>query len=133
MLELHVFRIKVYPSNQTDMFLQGKAPPDILLDVVKSLPTAAFREHVEWHIGNVRKIDDDALYFRIGRMARSVFEVFEEGKFKDQEFETAPYTHVLLDHKLELCAIAAKNRLAPSPAGISRKLGRLLNECQRSK
>jgi len=86
-----------------------------------------------WHIGNVTPIDENGLYFRLGRTSTSTLEIYdeEEGGFIDQEFETAPYTHAIVDVELEVCAIAKKTRLSPSTAGIARQFVRLLNESEK--
>lgn len=75
-------------------------------------------------------MDDNGLYFRVGRTTQSTIEVYENGAFADQEFETAPYTHVLMDVHLEICCIARKGRLAQTPRGIANQLTRLLNRSE---
>jgi hypothetical protein len=70
------------------------------------------------------------MYFRVGRISRSTLEVYQDGVFADQEFETAPYTHVFLDIPLEVCCIAKKSRLAPTAVGVSHQFARLLNRSE---
>jgi len=50
-----------------------------------------------WHIGNVAPIGNEGLYFRLGRTVKYRLEFYKDGIFSDQEFEGAPYTHVILD------------------------------------
>ena len=102
----------------------------MLREVIQSLPSAEFREGLIWHVGNVTEIDSVSLYFRLGRTSKSTLEIFDEKLrgFRDQEFETAPYTHVILDLELEVCAIAKKPRLAATARGIAGCLERLLKE-----
>ncbi|MEO8007495.1 MAG: hypothetical protein ABI728_03100 [Betaproteobacteria bacterium] len=134
MLEFQLFRIKVFPSQQRKLFEGERTRPQILREVIESLPSAELRAGLTWHLGNVTPVDDASLYFRIGRTSTSTLEIFDEekGSFIDQEFETAPYTHVILDVEIELCAIAKKPRLSPTTGGIARRLIRLLNESERA-
>ena len=132
MLEFQLFRIKVYPSAQGVLFEQPKTPPEILKDVIFSLPSAELRKDMIWHIGNVSTLEEGGLYFRIGRTTKSTLEIYKDGNFDEQEFETAPYTHVILDIWLEVCAIAKKPKLSPKATGIANQFVRLLNESKRT-
>lgn len=129
MLDFQLFRVKVRPSPQRDLFVGQQGPRDLLLEVVQSTPEASLRRGMTWHIGNVQQVREDGLYFRVGRTTRQTLEVFEDGLFADETFETAPYTHALLDLRLEVLALARKARLSPSVPGIARQLARLLNDC----
>lgn len=125
MLEFQLFRIKVYHSGQ--MIFDGpKKPSEILLEAIESLPSAELRRGMIWHLGNIYKIDENGLYFRVGRTIKAKREIYKDGNFMDQEFEEAPYTHVVLDIPIEVCAIAKKPKLSPSPRGIANQLIRLL-------
>ena len=130
MLDFQLFRIRVLPSKQGELFDAELSRPEMLQKVIVSLPQAEFRAGQIWHIGNVSAVNAKGMYFRLGRTSISTLEIFDEekGSFIDQEFETAPYTHALLDMDLEVCAIAKKTRLSPTTAGIARQLARLLSE-----
>ena len=117
MLEFQMFRIKVYPSPQSLLFEPPKTPPEIIEDVILSLPSVELRKGMIWHIGNISTLEEGGLYFRIGRTTKSTLEIYENGNFEEQEFETAPYTHMVLDIRLELCAIAKKSKLSPKTTG----------------
>jgi hypothetical protein len=127
MLEFQLFRIKVFPSTQGDLFEKEKGPQEILREVVTLLPDEV-REGFVWHVGNVGEIDDEAIYFRIGRTSKATIEVYKDGKFLDQEFSISPYTHVILDIPLEVCAIAKKTRLSRRTNGVANQLRKLLLE-----
>ncbi len=86
MLEFQLFRIKVFPSPQDDLFEARKGPLEILSEVVTSFPEFELRQDFVWHIGNVAQFDLNALYFRIGRTSKSTIEVYKDGRFLDQEF-----------------------------------------------
>jgi len=134
MLEFQLFRIKVYPSKQRELFAREGTRPQMLRETIQSLPAGEFRRGLTWHIGNVTPIDESGLYFRLGRTSTSTLEIYDEGAggFIDQEFETAPYTHAILDVQLEVCAIAKKTRLSPTTPGIARQFVRLLNESEKA-
>lgn len=133
MLDFYLYRIKVHLPSQAPLFEEQKGPSEILREVVLSLPSAELRKDLIWHIGNVKALDETGLYFRVGRTTRSRIEVYQQGSFLDQEFETAPYTHVLLDAELEVCAIAKKTKLTPAAIGIGRQLVKLLQEAEINK
>ncbi len=134
MLQFQLFRIKVYPAEQRELFDAERSRSEMLREVVTSLPSADFREGLMWHIGNVTPIDASGLYFRLGRASRERLELYDASahRFVDQEFETAPYTHVVLDVDLEVCAIAKKVRLAPSTSNIAQRFARLMNASDRA-
>ena len=134
MLEFQLFRTKVYPSQQRELFAREGTRPQMLRETIQSLPSGEFRRGLIWHIGNVTPIDESGLYFRLGRTSTSTLEIYDEGEggFIDQEFETAPYTHAIVDVELEVCAIAKKTRLSPTTAGIARQFVRLLNESEKA-
>jgi hypothetical protein len=67
------------------------------------------------------------LYFRVGKTTRATNEIYQSGNFLDEEYETSPYTHAVVDLELEVCAIAQKTRLSPTTKGIANQLGKLLN------
>jgi len=125
MIEFQLFRIKVIFPTQSQVFGETNRAK-VLRKVISEDASAELRKGRISHIGNVEMIDDSGIYFRFGRTTTTTLEVFKEGKFLDQEFETAPYTHVLLDVDLQLVAIARKPKLARSPLGIARQLARLL-------
>jgi len=111
------------------MFTAESSPPDILRAAILEKPTAQSLG-AQWHIGNVEYVNTDALYFALGRIARSRVPVLDNatGNFADTEFDSAPYTHVLIDISREIAAIAHKSSLAPDVTAIARQLARLLAE-----
>src|SRR5688572_28760433 len=97
MLDFQLFRLKVHRFKS---LFQADEPPALLIRAAIESRTEkrTWRGYV-WHIGNVAAIDDSGLYFAFGRTTRSNVSVFNpaEGAFVEQEFETAPYTHVIVD------------------------------------
>ena len=132
MLEFQLFRIKVYPPKQMVLFQDEKKPSEILKETILSAPSMELRKKAIWRIGNIHDIDNNGLYFRIGRSISSRVELYKDGNFIEQEFETAPYTHVLLDFSLEVCAIAKKTRICATTKGIATQFIRLLNKSEKA-
>jgi hypothetical protein len=126
MLEFQLFRLKMVFPAQQNLFNQEPPRAELLRQATKELSSAILRKGIKWHIGNVEAIGEHGLYFRLGRSAQTKFEVFAEGQFLDEEFETAPYTHVMINVDLEVCAIAKKTKLSPTTSGIAKRLARLL-------
>jgi hypothetical protein len=125
MLEVHAYRVKVYSA--LPLFQLRRSPSDILGAALRSLPSAESRSGYTWHIGNLTELDEHGVYFRIGRTSRGTIQVYAEGSFEDQEFETAPYTHVVMDTALEVCGVAKKTRLTPTVMAVASQLARVLN------
>ncbi len=127
MLRFHLYRIKTYITGQGRLYEDKRHPPDLLRQVIDSLSTSKSSRGTIWHIGDVSAISSDALYLRIGRITKSRVGVYEPGHFIDKEFEQAPYTHVIVDVSLGLCAIAKNTQVSSEPAAIARQFARLLN------
>ena len=102
---------------------------DILRKAIESKPEGALWGKAKGHIGDIEHLDANGYYFRFGRTTKATLEQFHDGHFEDAQFETTPYTHVLLDVDLEIAAIARKTRLAQTVVGIANQLARLLNSC----
>jgi hypothetical protein len=125
MIEFQLFRVKVFLPQQLTLREPPNSRSIILRKVIESMPEAQLRLGVQWHLGNVEKIGADTLYFRVGRTTTSTLEFFEDGKFADQLFETAPYTHALIHLPTEVCVIAKKPHLSHETTGIANQLARL--------
>jgi hypothetical protein len=131
MIDLNLFRLKVFPTEQRELW-ENLTPPEIFRRVVTSLPSAEFRRGSIWHIGNIEAIDQDWAYFRIGKTTRTLVGLYREGRFQDAEFEAAPYTHVLVHYPLEIVAIAKKPKLSPNVVHIANRLRRVLAHSPRA-
>lgn len=134
MLEFQLFRIQVVYA--LPLFKTGKEfkkPSEILKETILAFSRAEFSKEATWRIGNVQVINGEGIYLRLGKTSKSTLEIFENGKFQDQIFETAPYTHVVIDLKYEICAIAKKTKLAPKTKTIANHFKRLLNKSVKAK
>ena len=127
MLEFHLFRMTVYLPDQLSLYHQASRP-DVSFQAITSVPSAELRKGQKWHIGNVTRLDDAGLYFRVGRTSKLTVELYSAGQFTEQSFETAPYTHVVIDHEIGLCALARKPKLSKTAAGIAEQMARLLTQ-----
>ena len=129
MIDFQLFRIKVFPHRQANLF-EPNEPAEILRKTIESLPSVELRRNIFWHVGNLETLDNAGVYLRLGRTSRTKLELYQQGNFRDEEFETSPYTHVILDIPHEICAIAKKTKLAQSVTGIARQFSRLLNKSE---
>ncbi|MGI6078991.1 MAG: hypothetical protein ACOYCB_12715 [Fastidiosipilaceae bacterium] len=126
-MDFHIFRLKVYFPEQLNFNILHKSRTDIIKDVIFSLPSCEIRKGRVWSLGNLIKLDDSGIYFRIGRLSKSTVQMYKNGDFIDQQLETAPYTHVVMDIDYELCAITGNSKLAKKTTGIANQFIRLLN------
>ncbi len=136
----HLFHIKVHRMRtfQYDLTVPmvplPKTPQGVLKELILDRPCSEPRRGVVWRIGNVQELDDlGGVYFRLGRTTRKKHWVYEGGEFVDRELEDAPYTHVVMDIQMEVCAIAKQPVLAPKPEGISKQFMRLLSDAAKKK
>jgi hypothetical protein len=131
MLEFQLFRLKVVRPSQPSVWASPNATnAELVRRAIEARPEREFRRGFIWHIGNVAQMDATGIYFAFGRTTRATYSVFDANahSFVEQEFDSAPYTHVLVDVELGVCAIAQKTQLAQYTDGIARQLARLLNE-----
>lgn len=127
MLDFQLFRIKVYLPKMKPFFSDNLTSSGFLKEAILKKPSAELRKDFIWHIGNVSPVENSGLYFRIGKTTKVKMEIFQNGNFVDEEFENAPYTHVVLDYNIEVAAIAKKTKLSNYPIGIAKQLVKLLN------
>lgn len=133
MPDFQLFRVKIYKPSQINIIEKDKSRPEILKDVIFSLPSVELRKGKTWNVGNVVPLDETGLYFRIGRISKSTKGSYQGGNFIDQEFEMAPYTHVVLDVIFGVCAIAKKAQLSSKVSGIANQFIRLLNRSDQAR
>lgn len=128
MLTFNLFRVKVIRPSQRSIFDRDESPSELISAAILEKPSGELWRGYYWHIGNITRIDRHGSYFALGRTTSSIFERYDPDRrdFVEEEFETAPYTHVLIDTHLAVCAIAKKSKLSPTTVGIARQLGRLL-------
>jgi hypothetical protein len=129
-MELYLYRVKVFGPREPGLFDQPFEPESALLRAVEERPTSRPRRGVKWHIGNVERIDETGIYFRLGRTTRSTVSQIDEksGDFIESQVDSAPYTHVLLDYQLEMAAFVRRVSLAPTSDSIAKRLAQVLND-----
>ena len=129
MLDFQLFRLKVFRIPGS-LFSTEDSSASLVRSAVLSRPERKSRQGVVWHVGNVEPIDDAALYLAFGRTTRANLPLFNaaDRSFVEQEFESAPFTHVIVDTELGLCAIARKTQLASITNILARHLNRVLND-----
>lgn len=130
MPRFQLFRVRVLRPAQMVLPFDDAEPGALLLNVLANRPAVEVRRGHTWHVGNLEQIDGTGFYFALGRTTRSTVSHFDEstGNFVEEPFENAPYTHVVMDFRLQVCAIAAQARLSPTIPGIARQLARLFTD-----
>jgi hypothetical protein len=128
-VDLQLFRVRAYEPDQRRLKFTPITPQHAIVAALNERPTAETREDHFWHVGNIVQVDPFGMSFALGRTTKSTLEQYDETTqdFVEEEFDTAPYTHVFLETQLEIVAIARKSRLAPRITGIAHQLERLLN------
>jgi len=130
MPSFYLFRLKVYQSKQKHLFNADISRRDFIESLITQKPSAEIRKGYVWHIGNVRKIDDQGLFFALGRTTKSNKEQYDEesGDFLEIADEESPFTYAVYDHQYSIVAIALKSKLSPTSKGVARNLQKLLND-----
>lgn len=129
MTSFQLFRIKVEYSAQKNFLHPNSQPPaELIVAAIYSKPSTDPKLPTVWHIGNVEPLEDDGLCFRLGRKTTAVAERFDDEShdFVDEEVDHAPYTYVVVDTVLQVCAIGSKPKLAKTVPRIARRLEELL-------
>jgi hypothetical protein len=127
-----MFRIKLLRRAQRSLFDEGLTRRDLILQGLLEKPSMELKNGHQWHIGNVRLVDDDGGYFAVGRTTKSILETYDEekGDFVEEQLETSPYTHVLFDRAIGFIAVAKKSKLGPNAESIARRVADLLREAE---
>jgi len=127
-LLFNLFRLQVFLPKQMELLGRLAGAPDIIKEALLERPTYVYLRGA-WHIGNVAEVDSDGLYFAIGKqLPKNVGTLNESGDFINQHAIFAPNTHVILDLRYQVLAIAKNSELSPAPRSVARKLQRLLQD-----
>lgn len=131
-LTYYLYRVRLYPPQQGMLFSGQFDRLALLRAAIVSSPTVRLRKTIEWHVGNVEEIGEHAIYFRMGKTTRRIRGVFDSNRseFLDQEIEDAPYSHIVLDRRLQVAIISRNTKLAPDARALGKRLSRLLGEAR---
>lgn len=123
-----IFRVQVFLPKQISLLNGVDSASKIIHEALLERPTLN-HPRGSWHIGNVAKVGVDGLYFAIGKeLPKNVGTLDERGDFINQSAIFAPNTHVVLDLKYQVLAIARNSDLSPAPKSVARKLRTLLQD-----
>jgi len=130
MAAFYLFRLKVYLPKQKPLYHPDITRRKFIESLITKKPSEEIRRGYVWHIGNVRKIDGEGLFFALGRTTKSSKEQYDEvsGNFLEIADEESPFTYAVYDFKYGVVAIALKSKLSPTSKGIARSLQKLLND-----
>src|SRR5258708_7869095 len=103
-MNIHLFRVKVFPSDQKSFFNSEFNASLVLLDAITKTPSVERKKGHTWHIGNVENLDQFGVYFALGRTTVSTTSLYDEDthNFVEIDSEEAPFTHVFCDTSFEV-------------------------------
>lgn len=135
-LTFQLFRVQVFLPPQRSLF-QETADLHISQYLEEMMREGSSSEthtgEQRWHAGNLERVDEDGLYFRFGKDRTITGARYEADRFIDEAIDTGAYTHVLLDTKLEIAAIARNSALSSESTAVARQFERFLSGTQFSK
>jgi hypothetical protein len=129
MFHIHVLRIKCEGLPQGDFLRSSSDPVSIITRSIKAKPTADVGRGSDWHIGNVKELDEGGLSFAMGRTQAVTSPQFDESThdFVEEEAMRAPFTFGVFDPELQVCGVIRKAGVSQSTNEIAGKLSKLLN------
>lgn len=138
-ITFHLYRLKVERLQQRTLNESTESTEitssEIVEKAIRENPSKELRKNHKWHTGNVESIDDNGLFFAIGKVTKLVAERFdkESNTFLDAPDEHAPYTYVLIDLEHQVCGIAHKPKVSQKNSIIASSLGKLLDSTEIAK
>ncbi len=128
----YLFRLKTYRSKQRPLFSKEVSKKKFIESLIFQKPSLEIRKGYVWHIGNVKKINDQGLFFALGRTTKSSKGQYDEksGDFLEISDQESPFTYAVYDLRYSVIAISFKSKLSPTSGGIARSLQKLLNDHQ---
>jgi hypothetical protein len=126
---IHVLRVKCEGLPQGDFLRSASNPAVIITRSIERKPTADVGRGSEWHIGNVKALDEGGISFAMGRTQAVTTQQFDEAThdFTEEEATRAPFTFGVFDPKIQVCGIIRKAGVSQSTSEIAGKLATLLN------
>ncbi|CCA92626.1 hypothetical protein [Novosphingobium sp. PP1Y] len=126
---LHVFRIRCEHLPQADLFVENRAPQEVIFDAFEEHPVAQIGGGSEWHIAGTDKFSSAAIAFQIGRIQSVNTPKYDDAKqfFYDSEGERAPYVYGVFDGQTQACVIEKKSPISAKAEEVALKLEKLLN------
>lgn len=127
--EYHLYRAKFIKPAQFSLLAENKSSMDLLLNSIHDKPEYTLSTGSEWHLANVKMLDDFSGSFAVGRTTKTTVEKFDKeiGDFVDELDDSGPYTVVVFDAKIGLLGISKKSKLAPNASSIARRIKDLLS------
>ena len=122
-----IYRLTVHPFPVAPRVLENK--PALIEDAVKLWKPLQLRRGTEWRIGNIERLDNNAIGFRFGYASTTKIARLGPGgrTFVDTDDNVVLYTDVIVDTRAELCGVAHDSGLPINSDGVARRLARLLS------
>jgi hypothetical protein len=126
---IHVLRVKCEGLPQGDFLRASSEPATIITNSLRAKPTANVGRGSEWHIGNVKELEENATAFAMGRTQAVKTPQFDEvtHDFVEEEAMRAPFTFGAFDPELQVCGVIRKAGVSQNASEIAGKLATLLN------
>jgi hypothetical protein len=125
MPRITLFRVQAYQGD-SDRPLSSN-PSDLLRQVITAKPSVGTGKTTTWRVANIESIDDNWMYFRLGKTTTTKNEEFKNGNFVELASDASPSTHSFVHFPLELLGITQKSAVASSIYTIARRFEELLN------
>lgn len=129
MFHIHVLRVKCEGLPQGDFLRATSDPAVIITKSIEAKPTADVGRGSEWHIGNVKALEEGGVSFAMGRNKAVTTQQFDENThdFIEEEAMRAPFTFGVFDPDLQVCGVIRKVGVSQSTSEIAGKFATLLN------
>jgi hypothetical protein len=127
--EFYLHRVTLHPARERLLGRIAKLhdKSGLLRNAVLEKPDVRWRG-THWKISNVDPVEKDALHFRIWRASKTTLsQTDRSGDVVETLVQDHPNTHVVLDVRLQVAAIACARKLNPDPLVIARALARTLS------
>ena len=132
----YLYRLKIERTSDPTLFDDlDRKPGEIILSAIKEKPSQEIRRGQTWHIGNIQKVEDETVFFALGKVTKATHQFYDEKKrnFSEEALDEAPHTYVAIDLNLQVCAIAKRSKISPNVEAISHNLEKLLNASKEAK
>ena len=130
MTVFHLYRLKIERPETRALFDdKQRKPSKTILQAIEEKPSEELRKGQFWRIGNIKKLSETTIFFALGKITKATHALYDEtrGDFVEQAQEEAPHTHVGIDLKFQVCAIAEKSIIAFPVDNIAKNLAKLLS------
>ena len=133
MITFYIYRLRIEEHGLRSRN-QDTSRREIILRAINERPSFLSNQRANWRIGNVQIIeyDDNAVIFALGKITESARGTYDShyGEFFESLSSEASYTFVIVDLKLQICAIAHKSNISPKIEDTAKNLEKVLRSAR---